>query len=71
MSPLQIKTRILPFGRLLRLLAKPFTRSKTSRRRLPPPVDIPDYLRSDVGLLPRTRRPRVADPPRINPLNLR
>ncbi|MBF9030506.1 hypothetical protein HKCCE3408_08870 [Rhodobacterales bacterium HKCCE3408] len=30
--------------------------------------DVPDYLRTDVGLLPRVREPKTADPPRIGPI---
>ena len=31
-------------------------------------ADVPDYLRRDVGLLPRTPRARAQDPPRVDPL---
>ncbi len=34
-----------------------------------PHVDVPEYLRSDIGLTPQVRR-RTVDPPKIDPYKL-
>ncbi|RMA41279.1 hypothetical protein D9R08_15630 [Rhodophyticola porphyridii] len=71
MTPQSVHPRRRSPGAVLRILGRLLARLKPAKRHLPPPVDIPDYLRHDVGLLPQARPPRSVDPPpRINIFNL-
>ena len=61
--------RPLPlWRRFQRWMARPLEESQTP----PDDADIPDYLRRDVGLMPRHRKPagRANDPPPAPPFRL-